>query len=501
MDDWLIQCCEELLRDVSLFSAGGSGIRLRTYQLQVAQAIIDSVIHDKGMTFVVIFPRQSGKNELQAQIETYLLALYSQQSQAEMVKTSPTWKPQSLNAMRRLHRIVSRNLITRDRWQKREGYIYQVGSAMIYFLSGSPTSSIVGATASLLLECDEAQDIEIAKWDKEIAPMAASTNATRVFWGTAWTSRTLLARELRAARLAEKQDGIRRTWVLTADEVGAEVPAYKKFVEEQIARLGRNNPLVRTQYFSEEIDAQGGMFPLSRRALMVGSYPRQITSSPGGVYIFTIDVAGQDESVTYDLKQLQNSQRDSTVLTIFELDFARLKDPLIHKPVYKVMHRFAWIGIRHSQLYNLIVNLADSWNPVKIIIDATGIGAGLSNFLRDRFGLRVLPFEFTQKSKSDLGWSFISIIESGRFKEYSPMDEEMSLQLDYCSYEILDGPQKIMRWSVPEGTRDVKTGDLVHDDYILSAALVSLLDGEPWGSGKSQIIQHKDILEEMGETF
>jgi hypothetical protein len=47
----------------------------------------------------------------------------------------------------------------------------------------------------------------------------------------------------------------------------------------------------------------------------------------------------------------------------------------------------------------------------------------------------------------------------------------------------------------------VKTGDLVHDDYILSAALVSLLDGEPWGCGKSQIIQHKDILEEMGETF
>ena len=146
---------------------------------------------------------------------------------------------------------------------------------MIHFLSGSPTSSIVGATANLLLECDEAQDIEISKWDKEIAPMAASTNATRVFWGTAWTSRTLLARELRAARLAEQQDGIRRTWVLTADEVGQEVPAYQKFVDEQIARLGRNNPLVRTQYFSEEIDCEGGMFPLGRRVLMLGSHAQQ----------------------------------------------------------------------------------------------------------------------------------------------------------------------------------------------------------------------------------
>jgi hypothetical protein len=52
---------------------------------------------------------------------------------------------------------------------------------MIHFLSAAPSSNIVGATVSLLLECDEAQDVEIAKWDKEIAPMAASTNATRVF--------------------------------------------------------------------------------------------------------------------------------------------------------------------------------------------------------------------------------------------------------------------------------------------------------------------------------
>lgn len=134
--------------------------------------------------------------------------------------------------------------------------------------------------------------------------MAASTNATRVFWGTAWTSKTLLARELRAARIAEKKDKIRRTWVLTADQVGAEVPAYKMFVEEQVARLGRNNPLVRTQYYSEEIDAEGGMFSLGRRALMLGAHAKQIAPVPGHIYAFTIDVAGQDEGVAQELEQL-----------------------------------------------------------------------------------------------------------------------------------------------------------------------------------------------------
>jgi hypothetical protein len=494
LDENLIHDCKETLRTMDIFCAAASGIRLRSYQQEVAQAVVDSAIWEKGLTFVVIFPRQSGKNELQAQIETYLLAIYSQHLQAEMVKVSPTWKPQSLNAMRRLHRIISRNMITRARWAKRQGYIYQVGSAMIYFLSGSPTSSIVGATASLLLECDEAQDVAIVKWDKEIAPMAASTNATRVFWGTAWTSKTLLARELRAARLEEQKDGIRRTWVLTADQVGKEVPAYKKFVDEQVARLGRNNPLVRTQYFSEEIDAEGGMFPMGRRVLMAGAHEPQLEPIPGHVYAFTIDVAGQDEGAVQDLTQLQNPKRDSTVLTIFELELPGA-DQLITKPIYRVVSRLTWQGVRHSSIYGTIVGLAEAWQPVRLIIDATGVGAGMAGFLMDRLGSKVIPFEFSQVSKSDLGWAFISVIETGRFKDYTPQDKTMAEQLEYCQYQIMEGPGKIMRWGVPDGTRSVATGDLVHDDCILSAALIAQLDEETWGTGESQVVVQKDILE------
>ena len=163
------------------------------------RALARSVLLKRGLTFVVMFPRQSGKNELQAQLETYLLAV-SQELDAEMVQISPTWKPQSLNAMRRLQRVLEGNLLTRGIWQKESGYIYRVGKARIFFLSGSPEANIVGATANLLLSVDEAQDIQISKFEKEIAPMAASTNATRVFWGTAWTSQTLLALELRCPR-------------------------------------------------------------------------------------------------------------------------------------------------------------------------------------------------------------------------------------------------------------------------------------------------------------
>jgi hypothetical protein len=106
----------------------------------------------------VMFPRQSGKNELQAQIEAYLLVLLREKG-GEMVKVSPTWKPQSQNAMRRLERTVKANMVTAGWWGKESGYIYRVGEARITFLSGAPEANIVGATATLLLQVDEAQDV------------------------------------------------------------------------------------------------------------------------------------------------------------------------------------------------------------------------------------------------------------------------------------------------------------------------------------------------------
>ena len=101
----LVELFKEVLTDVVLFAEHASGLKLRRYQEEVARSIVNSVVQRKGLTFVVIFPRQSGKNELQAQIEAYLLTLLSQVG-AEIVKVSPTWKPQSLNAMRRLERVL-----------------------------------------------------------------------------------------------------------------------------------------------------------------------------------------------------------------------------------------------------------------------------------------------------------------------------------------------------------------------------------------------------------
>ncbi|MDD2694825.1 MAG: hypothetical protein PHD58_02750 [Anaerolineales bacterium] len=514
MED-VISVVKRMLRDVVSFCQHASGIRLRSYQIAVARAILDSVVNKHGRTFVVVFPRQSGKNELQAQLEAYLLTLYSQLD-AELVKVSPTWKPQTLNAMRRLERVLARNLITRGRWTKESGYVFRLGRARCTFLSGSPSASVVGATANLLLQCDEAQDIAPDKWDKDFAPMAASTNATRVFWGTTWTSKTLLARELRAAQQAEKEDGVQRVFKLSADEVAGEVEAYGRFVREQVLKLGRNHPVVKTQFFSEEVDAEGGMFPPQRIALLRGDHAPEEAPCAGAVYALLVDVAGEDEAGASEtsLAGLAQSRRDSTALTVVRVDLSSLDDELVRAPTYRVVHRRAWTGVKHTSLYAQLKAAVEHWGARYTVIDATGVGAGLASFLEKAFPARVVPFIFTAKSKSELGWRFLALIETGRLKDFSlqgvapapfhaqqrVLQELFFTQAGQCASSVLVGPGKALRWGVPEGTRLAQGGELVHDDLLLSAALAGALDEQAWGLAASEIVHH-DALAGMQEVF
>ena len=179
-----------LMSRPALFSWQVGSIKLRPYQEQAIQAVIESVIYNRGMEFTWIFPRQSRKDESLAVLVQYLLAR-SMNEGAEMVFFNPTFKPQTETSMRRMEARLQSNVLTRGKWKRKSGYIYQMKNAFCTYLSGDPTANTVGATANLLLVVNEAQDISTFKYDKDIEPTVASANATRLFSGTRWTSDTL----------------------------------------------------------------------------------------------------------------------------------------------------------------------------------------------------------------------------------------------------------------------------------------------------------------------
>ncbi len=209
--------------------------------------------------------------------------------------------------------------------------------------------------------------------------------------------------------------------MLTAEQVGREVPAYRKFVAGELHKHGRQHPFVRTQFYSEEIDDQSGMFSEGRLALMRGDHAAEEQPAAHQMYAFLVDVAGEDEGQLVDQTSggLENPSRDSTALTIVRVDLSGLSDPAIGKPIYRTVKRLSWTGVKHSTLYAQLLALAEHWGPRRLVIDATGVGAGLASFLAKAMPNLVLPFEFTQKSKSDLGWNFLSIVETGRYREFA----------------------------------------------------------------------------------
>jgi hypothetical protein len=507
----LIDLAKRWLRDIAWFSKMVARRPLYPYQLAPARAIVDSVLHRRGLEFAVMFPRQSGKNETQAQVEAYLLNVYQFSPDSTITKAQPTFDPQGANSVARLLRILD-NDWNRGRWWTVNKNKVGFGEAEAGFFSAQPGANVAGVTATRLLECDEAQDVPEAEWEHKFAPMAASKNATVVHWGTAWTSRTLLARTIRQLRQEEARDGIRRVFVVSPDEVAKVNPDFGAYVDREVAKKGRQHPLVKTQYFNEEIDAEGGMFPPARRALMQGSHPRREAPQPGRAYALLLDVAGEDEGAVggrLDLAVLANPRRDSTVLSVVEVDLSTLADPVLRAPTYRAVQRLAWTGVKHSTLYGPLRALALHWRARYLVADATGVGAGLVSFLERALPPGcVIPFVFNAATKSALGWDFIGLCDSGRWRDYAlePGDKvgaNFWRELEHCQYEALPGEGRLLRWGVPDGTRDPATGERVHDDALLSAALATLLDRQPWhaDTGPTYIIQAADPLDSMNRGF
>jgi hypothetical protein len=153
--------------------------RLRPYQREIAVAILDSVFGRKGLTFSVEIARQGGKNELSAQLELLLLTLYMTEPW-NLIKCSPTFRPQTVISMIRLKDRLN-DAGFAGIWITELGYIIRLVNARAIFLSADKSANVVGNTAHLLLEIDEAQDVNKEKYTRDFKPMGATTNVTSLY--------------------------------------------------------------------------------------------------------------------------------------------------------------------------------------------------------------------------------------------------------------------------------------------------------------------------------
>jgi hypothetical protein len=448
---------------------------LYPYQIEAGDAILESVFSNAGRTYTIMMSRQSGKNQLSAVLEAYLLVCMKE---GTIVKAAPTFSPQVITSRLRLLSMLD-NPLTCDRVWRSFGYIVGVATTpelrdahagpRIMFFSAGPEARIVGATASLLLEVDEAQDVAIDKFDRELRPMASTTNATTVLYGTAWSDDTLLA-IMRANSLAlEERDGIKRHFEHDWRTLAAINGHYKKFVEGEIARLGSDHPTIRTQYRLLPISGAGYLLNEMQRYLLGGGHDweEEPDDEDDGIYVAGIDVGGEERPHSSNggarTGHVSTSPHDSTVITVGKVRYNEFQLPKI-----EVVHHYCFTGMRHSEQYAAICEIVQRWNIRRLVIDATGLGEALASLLIDRFGdKRVSAFKFSRPSKSRLTYQFLSMVNSGRLKIYR-RDEAPAAIYSECWKQL-----ELARYRVP--AQDLLemycAGEEANDDFLMSIAL------------------------------
>jgi hypothetical protein len=409
-------------RDMGLFSRDVIGYPLYRYQVEWAQYALDMIAERRNEVLVVEQPRQSGKNETSAQLEVAVLARHGAKG-GELVKCAPTFKPQIVNS--RL-RFATRAEMAAERLpflkvRASMGYMYRLGRAGITFLSADPGASVVGATASLALEVDEAQDVDAGKFDKDFSPMRASTAAPMIQYGTTWTNDTLLAttkRDILEGRLPGK------VFRVQPELVGEENAAYWLYVEGEVRRLGRQHPLIRTQYFLEELENRGRLFGETQLRQMMGDHGHKEQRESESIIVAGLDWAGADEDSGDISSLMRESKRDSVALSVGAVMFVKETDGL-WVPQVRALARYEWTNVHplsiKATLYDI---LQRKWRVNLVHSDGTGIGATgtleLAKALDAGTGKRVkaVVFDGAWRTHTDLAFQLISLVNGSRFLDY-----------------------------------------------------------------------------------
>jgi hypothetical protein len=391
-----------------------------------------------------------------------------------------------------------------------------LGKSTIVFLSSHPAAAVRGETANWLLVIDEMQSQLLSHIMATFEPMRAADNATALYLGTVRTKNDALWQKKQELLALERKDGVQRVIEVHPDEVIRNNPRYGRFLDAQIAKHGRNHPIVASEYFNEPIDSHDSLLDARRRALMQGKHERQRTPSENAVYVATLDVAGQDEAATGiarpTMAALDNPQRDHTAALIHEIK--EVDGGLL----YRVVDCFMDVGSRHFQEAGINPSLAqrlrvwlEHWRVTHLIADASGVGGGLADWLSQELSATVTGIVISPKRKAEIGLGFLAAIETGRFKWWDDDQQPLSdswwffQQARHCTYYVPEGGrlEVSMKWEVPDGAKiDTPLGlKPVHDDRLFAASLIAIADelhlaGKlKAGIGKAAVIPAEVILE------
>jgi hypothetical protein len=231
---------DAVLYSFSKFVSEGCGVDLYDYQLKPARAILESIRLDQGLTVVLDFPFQSGKDELLAHLAAYLMRMHNDKDRTILeINTSDEYH---LVAVMRLGDRLNSNTLTQFRW-KMDGMNFYIDKCRTIFLSMEAISTGRPIPADLLLIVNEAQIVLPTQYDKFISQLSPGRNLTRVICGTKYDDGCLLSTQMKLAIREEQKDGIKRVFTVAEAEICKENKVYERFVTKLYKSMDKSKYL------------------------------------------------------------------------------------------------------------------------------------------------------------------------------------------------------------------------------------------------------------------
>ena len=423
------------------------GHALRDYQATTVGALLRGMAIYPCATFTVMFPRQSGKNEVAATLVAYLLR-GNAATGGTIIVCAPTLQPQARISFERVRAVLA----TRERLAGAADTLYlagdtiHLGAASAIFLSASPEAHVAGHTASLALIADEAQDVDAGWFNRQFRPMAAAFGAPTVMFGTAWDGESLLEQAARDNRRVDEGRVGRRDvdWIPLHHQVGWEQVAetravYGRYVRQERDRLGASHPLFLSQY--ELVAAESAHRLLTHEQLerLRGDHPGQALPLAGERYVAGLDFGGD------------GSAGDATVLTIGRVT---------PDGRCEVVEFRRWHGAGYERLQRELHDMTVAWRLERLCADGSGLGGPLAAALEREFGARGDRVVFTAGIKSELGYGLMAAANTGTLAVYRTVSFDADLErcfeeLRNCRADFREGGR--MAWSATRG----------HDDHAV----------------------------------
>lgn len=512
---------KELARKILIFCEVFCGRKFFPHQAQFGKRIITAVLDNDPDTITALMSRQSGKSFTTSAVVSVLMILlpilanmpmFLDDKRFQLFRNgvmigvfAPTLAQSQIIfnnikeflASSRASNILSSEEfnITKDTFNgNRVTLVFNnlgVKSTITCF-SASDGSNIEGGSYHLYI-CDEAQDISNYKYRKSIFPTVSFYNGTKILIGTPTIKKNFFydAIKLNEQEWKSGSKRMRNHFEYDCDTIIKYNPRYAKTVESAKKEMGENSEEFLMNYKLQWL-FRFGMFingeDFTQEPIALLNEGRQYFSNEPCVV--GIDVGKSQDSTVVTVGIPDKSKP----IVIEKSKDANAEDYVLYD--VKIIDWLEIVGDNYEEQFYTITNYLKNFNVKICIIDGTGVGSPVADRLAAHVDFPVIPFVFTQSSKSILMKYFNAYLNSKCF--HYPSDFETQQTLEYKKFQE----------QCLELTKDYRGDKLVvaapkernkHDDYPFSAAL--MVWALKHDLGEIETIENNDFIQTSKNNF